>query len=103
MMQMMIRQRGLADMCDLPEANRDELEAIYRDLEANAPPERQRRHMAKKNRILPERLEHDQKYADLNQLLPKLLAQDARAIANPHKAPAKIGRATGRDGGCKSV
>src|SRR3546814_14057934 len=90
MMQMMIRQRGLADMCDLPEANRDELEAIYRDLEANAPPERQRRHMAKKNRILRERLEHDQKLADLIQLLPEILAQEARAIAQKPKATARM-------------
>src|SRR3546814_831370 len=90
MMQMMIRQRGLADMCDLPEANRDELEAIYRDLEANAPPERQRRHMAKKNRILLECLEHDQKFADLIQLLPEILAQEARAIAHKHNAPARM-------------
>src|SRR3546814_4140716 len=75
MMQMMIRLRVPADMSDLPEANRDELEAIYRDLEANAPPERQRRHMAKKNRLMLERLEHDQKFADLIQLPPEIFAQ----------------------------
>src|SRR3546814_12747240 len=91
-----LRLRVLADMCDLPEANRDELEAIYRDLEANAPPERQRRHMAKKNRILLERLEHDQKFADLIQLLPEILAQEARAIAHKHNAPARLRTAVAR-------
>src|SRR3546814_6033805 len=85
-----LRLRVLADMCDLPEANRDELEAIYRDLEANAPPERQRRHMAKKNRILLERLEHDQKFADLIQLLPEILAQEARAIAHKDRKSTRL-------------
>src|SRR3546814_20747780 len=84
MMQMMIRLRVLADMCDLPEAKRDELEAIYRDLEANAPPERKRRHIAKKNRILLESIENDQKFADLITLLTEILDKQARDTAHRH-------------------
>src|SRR3546814_19947018 len=46
--------------------------------------------MAKKNLILLESLDSDQRFADLIQLLPEILAQEARAIAHKHNAPARM-------------
>lgn len=88
MMQMMIRVRVLADMCGLASDQREELEAIWRNMERNAPPERQRRHMAGKNRVLLDRLEDDQRFADLIHTLPERLATEARARGpGPRTAP----------------
>jgi integrase len=83
MMQMMIRVRVIADICQLPEAERAELAAIWENLVLNAPPELQRRHMARKNRLLLDRLGNDQHFADLIQTLPDRLAHEARAKSAP--------------------
>ena len=88
MMQIMIRVRVIAGMCQLPEAARAELEAIWENLVLNAPPELRRRHMARKNRMLLERLGHDQHFADLIQTLPDRLANEARAKKESRFAPA---------------
>ena len=88
MMQMMIRVRVIAGMYNLPEEQREELEAISYNLEENAPPERKRRHMASKNRVLLDRIEHDKRFAALVFTLPDRLASEARAKKDKRPAPA---------------
>jgi integrase len=84
-------------MCKLPSDQREELEAIWFNLEANAPPERQRRRMAAKNRALLERLEHDLRFAALVHTLPRRLANDARAVKNSRYAAALMRTAVAVD------
>lgn len=97
MMQMMVRVRVIADMCQLPDSERAELEAIWENLVLNAPPELQRRHMARKNRLLLERLGHDQHFADLIHTLPDRLANEARAKKESQFAPVLMRTATAID------
>src|SRR5690606_8300828 len=56
MLQMMIRALVIAGLCQLPEAALAELDAIWENLLLHAPPELRLRHMARKNRVLLERL-----------------------------------------------
>ena len=88
MLQMMIRARVIAGLCQLPEAALAELDAIWENLLLHAPPELRLRHMARKNRVLLERLGHDQRFADLIQTLPDRLAHEARAKQDSRFAPA---------------
>lgn len=61
---------------------------MWEELEADALPERQRRRMARKNRTLLERLEHDPRFADLVHTLPNQLAVEARLRKNRRNASA---------------
>lgn len=83
MLHMMLKVRVLADMSGLPADQRDELEEIWFNVEANAPSSLNRRQMAGKNRVLLEQLEHDQRFADLIHTLPQRLAHEARTSKHP--------------------
>ncbi|WP_168852351.1 site-specific integrase [Novosphingobium sp. ERN07] len=79
MYQMMVRVLVMAEIVELPEGQRQRLKAIFEELEANRPADMPKRSMTAKNRALLERLEYDQRFADLVHCLPDLLASQARA------------------------
>jgi integrase len=79
MLAMMIKVVSMARMCGLPDEQIEELKAIQGNVEAHAPPERQRRTMTAKNRKLLDRVANDQRFADLIFTMPERLRDEAHA------------------------